>query len=233
MKSRNLIDSFNYAIEGMLYALRTQRNIKIHFVMAVIVLAAAAFMDASRVEVILIFIVIAMVIAAEMLNTAIETVVNMVQKEYHPLAAIAKNVSAGAVLVTAINAVIVGYIVFFDKLNDVSLSIIKYVKSMPLHVSVISLAVVTIVVIMAKALSQTGTFLRGGMPSGHSALAMSLSTSITLLSGDALIGCLSLLMAILVLHSQVDAGIHTVWEVIIGGIFGVIVTLIIFQLFLF
>mgnify|MGYP001000214988 FL=1 len=230
MKYRNLIDSFNDAIDGLFQAFRSERNMKIHLFIALLVLLAAIFYHLSRIEFILLVIAITLVVAAEMINTAIETIVDMIQEEYHPLAKKAKNVAAGAVLVTAINALVIGYLLFYDKIDKLSLSLISKIKTMPVHVTAASLLIVAIAVIITKNINKTGTFLRGGMPSGHSALAFSLFTCITLISGNALISTLSILMALMVLHSRYEAGIHTTKEIVIGAVLGIILTIIAFQL---
>lgn len=230
VKHRNLIDSFNDAIDGLIQAFRSERNMKIHLIIALLVLLAAIFYNLSRIEFILLFIAINFVIAAEMINTAIETIVDMIKKEYHPLAKKAKNVAAGAVLATAINALVIGYILFYDRIDKFSLSLISRIKTTPVHVTAASLLIVAIAVIIAKSINQTGSFLRGGMPSGHSALAFSLFTCITLISGNALISTLSILMALMVLHSRYEAGIHTTKEIIIGAILGILLTILAFQL---
>jgi len=231
MKIRKIIDSFNYAIDGLLHSVRTQRNMRIHFIIAILTLLAAGVTHVSRVEAVLLLIVITLVIMAEMINTAIEAVVDLVSSAYHPLAAIAKNVAAGAVLVTAINAVVVGYLIFHDKIRAVSFRIVYSIDNMPVHVTIISLVAVTLIVITIKAIGTKGTYMRGGMPSGHSALAMSLLTSIILLSGDVVIAALSGILTLIVMHSRLETKVHTIWEVIAGAILGMFVTILIFQLF--
>ena len=165
-----------------------------------------------------------------MFNTAIETIVDMIKEDYHPMAKIIKNVAAGGVLITAINAMVIGYILFYDKIDKISLSFIKQIKTMPVHITAASLIMVVISVIIIKNINKSGTFLRGGMPGGHSALAFSLFTCITLISANALISTLGLLMALIVLHSRYETGIHTMYEVVVGAILGVILTVIAFQI---
>lgn len=113
---KSLLRSFYYALEGILYALKTQRNMKIHFVVAIGVLVLSSFLNISKLEYLMIFAAISLVIITEMINTSIEAGIDLVTKEYHELAKTAKNVAAGAVLIASINAIIVGYIVFFEKL---------------------------------------------------------------------------------------------------------------------
>ncbi len=115
-KARSLRESCVYAISGILYALKTQRNIKIHLAMALLIVVLSHLLNLGTLELLAIYITITMVLAMEMINTAIEVVVDMYTQEYHPLAAVAKNVAAGAVLITAINALIVGYLIFYKKI---------------------------------------------------------------------------------------------------------------------
>ncbi|MGL5478372.1 MAG: diacylglycerol kinase, partial [Clostridium sp.] len=114
MKLKKIVDSFNHAIDGVIYTVRTQRNMKIHMIATLLILASCLFFDVSKIEFLILAVTITMVIGAEMINTAIEAVVDMNTNYYHPLAKIAKNVAAGAVLLTAVNALVVGYLIFWD-----------------------------------------------------------------------------------------------------------------------
>lgn len=114
-KSRNLLESFGYAISGIFYALRTQRNLRIHVIVSLLVAATSKILNLETYELLAVFFAIALVMIAEMLNTAMESVVDMFTEKYHPLAETAKNVAAGAVLIAALNAVVIGYIVFMKQ----------------------------------------------------------------------------------------------------------------------
>ncbi len=116
MKVRKLVDSFKYAILGIIYTLRTQKNMRIHYVAAFSVILLGVFMNFTTIELLILFFTISLVIVTEMINTAIEKTIDMFTKEYHPLAEIAKNVAAGSVLVAAINAIIVAWLLFFPRI---------------------------------------------------------------------------------------------------------------------
>jgi diacylglycerol kinase (ATP) len=230
MKDRRLIDSFNDAIEGLIHSFVSERNMRIHFIIAIGTLVLGILAKVGKTETILLFITITLVIGMEMINTAIEAVVDMITPKYHPLAKIAKNVAAGAVLLSAINAVAVGYLVFFNKIASFPLKVTGYIRHLPVHLTFANLGIVLLVVIIVKAMNHRGTFLRGGLPSGHSALAFSLFTSITLLTQDALISTLCAIMAIMVAQSRLESKIHSLYEVVVGGVIGILVTVLIFQL---
>jgi diacylglycerol kinase (ATP) len=108
---RKFLESLKYALEGLEYCIKTQRNLRIHFVFAVAAILTSLLLNISRIEFVLIVIVISLVIVCEMINTAIERAVDTTTLEYHPIAKISKDVAAGAVLVSAINAVVVGWLI--------------------------------------------------------------------------------------------------------------------------
>ncbi len=116
MNISKLLSSFNYAIDGIVYVLKTQRNMKIHVLVAIIVILLGLFLNVSKLELLVLIATIALVIITEMINTSIESTINLITSEYHELAKIAKNVAAGAVLIAAINAAVVGYIIFFHRI---------------------------------------------------------------------------------------------------------------------
>ena len=112
---KKLINSFKYATEGIVSSFRTERNMKIHVLAMIIVIALSFFFKLDKVEWSLIIIAIVSVISAELFNTAIETVVDMISPEKNPKAKLVKDIAAGAVLVVAIGAAIIGFIVFGPK----------------------------------------------------------------------------------------------------------------------
>jgi len=103
---------FGYAFQGLWYSLRTQINMQVHIVIALLAIALGIVLRISSVEFAVIFLAIASVVLVEMLNTVIELCVDLASPEYHPLAKIAKDVAAGAVLVSAIFAVIIAFFIF-------------------------------------------------------------------------------------------------------------------------
>jgi len=146
-----LIKSFSYAIEGMTFALTTQRNMRIHFSVAFLAMLLSLLFDLSKLEIVLVFFSIIMVVAAELFNTAVEAVVDLVTSDYHPLAKIAKDVAAAAVLLTAVHAVIVGFFVFFDKLFPLKLRDLEHSSEMTVYVAFIPLGIVTLLLVSWRA----------------------------------------------------------------------------------
>lgn len=231
MRERSLLRSFNWAIEGVVYAVRTQRNMRIHLIAAVAALGAAVYFKVTRTEFMVLLFTVTAVLLAELLNTAIEATIDLVAATYDPLAKIAKDVAAAAVLVASVAAIVVGYLVFFDRIVPFTHGTISRVLAAPIHVTVLALFATVAVVVFAKALGGRGSFVRGGMPSGHTAVAAALLTAITLISRNALVATLGALMVLLVAQSRVEAGFHSVAETVAGGALGLLVTVLLFQVF--
>ena len=231
MNVRKLIDSFNFAIEAILYSVRTQRNMRIHLIVTLLVLTGCFIYDISKIEIMIITITITMVIAAELINTAIESAIDVTTNYYHPLAKVAKNTAAGAVLVTAINAVLIGYIIFWDKLSSITFTVMEKVKQSEPYMIFIVLVIVSIATIIVKAIYGEGTPLKGGLPSGHSAISFSIATTIALITQESISIVLAYMLAIIVAQSRVDSEVHSVLEVVLGAIFGTAITLLVFQVF--
>ena len=236
MRSRpSIIDSFNFAFEGIIHVLRTQRNMRIHFAVAVVVLVAALVSDVSRLELIALFTAIAFVLIAEMINTAIEAAVDVASTTFDPMAKLAKDIGAGAVLIAAVNALAVGYLVFSGQVADESSRLLDKLSEAPAGLTLVALVLTTTLVIAMKALSGRGSPLRGGWPSGHAAVAFAGWMAVTLVLDDSdhrfLVSSLCLIMALLVAQTRVESGVHSSLEVGYGAVLGALTTLVLFQVF--
>jgi len=232
MRSKSLLWSFNYAIEGVAYALRTQRNMRIHVAAAMTVLIASLFLRIERAEFLAVVLVIAFVLVTELVNTAVEATVDIVTESFEPLAKVAKDVAAGAVFVSAITALIVGYIVFFTRLTHVADIVLVRVRQAPMHITVVALAVTALSVLVMKAFRREGgTWVRGGWPSGHTALAAAGATAIAYITQNPAAAVIALSVAAVVGQSRVESEVHTIPQVVWGGAVGIVITTLIFQLF--
>jgi diacylglycerol kinase (ATP) len=229
----SIIESFNYAIEGVIHVLRTQRNMRIHFAVAVVVLAVAVAVSVSRLELIALLLAITFVLVAEMINTAVEGTIDAATTSFDPMAKLAKDIAAGAVLIASINAVAVGYLVFAGKAADKSADVLDKLRDAPAQITLIALVLTILIVIATKAWTGKGTPLRGGLPSGHAALAFAGWIAATYIVGDShrfVISALTFIMALLVAQTRVESGVHSALEVAYGGALGALVTLSVFQL---
>ncbi|HHY10161.1 MAG TPA: phosphatase PAP2 family protein [Firmicutes bacterium] len=228
MKKRPVYASFNDALQGVMYVVRTQRNMRVHLMTGLLVVILATALGVPRVELMILLLTVGAVFIAEVINTAVEEIVNLVTAEYHPLAAVAKNVAAGAVLIAALIAVCIGYLVFIDYFLKFDSSIFR--RAIPVrYLIIMTIITVIFVIVSLKARTGRGELLRGGMPSGHTAVAFVLAAAIWQTSrGWPVVA--GFVLAGLVAQSRVEGKIHNWWEVAAGALIGGLITFILFQL---
>ncbi|PUU88885.1 MAG: diacylglycerol kinase [Halanaerobium sp.] len=225
------IDSFNHAIAGLIHAIRTQRNMQIHLTAAILVLAFSLFFDLSRIELGLVIVAISLVIFAELINTAVEVIIDILSQEYNFKARIAKNISAAAVVIAAGNAIFIAYLVFISKAQELSLNLIFNIRHEPLHLIFITLSLIFILVIALKSIFSSGTPLKGGIVSGHAALAASSALIIWFLTRSLIAFSLASVLAFLTAQSRLEAGTHSFREIVLGILLGTIIAFIVFYYF--
>ncbi len=190
--------------------------------------------DVDRFDLIALLLAIAFVFITEMINSALEQAIDVATTSFDPLAKLAKDIAAGAVLIATVNAIAVGYLVFSARVAHGSSRLLDRLRDAPAQLTVIALVVTIIVVIGAKAYTGRGRPLRGGLPSGHAAVAFAGWMAVTLIVSDAhrfLISSLCFIMALLVAQTRVESGIHSALEVTYGAILGALTTLVVFQVF--
>jgi diacylglycerol kinase (ATP) len=233
VRSRSLLWSFDYAIQGMVYTLRTQRNMRLHALAASVVLIAALLFRIRGLELIALLFAISLVVIAELFNTAVEATVDIAIEAFDPMAKVAKDVAAGAVLIASVNAVAVGYVVFFARLAPATQRLISTVRTSSASLTIIALALTGIAVLVLKAITheRDTTYLRGGWPSGHTALAVVLATSIGYATQSAKAMVLAMFIAALVAQSRVETEAHTIPQTVLGAMLGFLLTTAVFQVF--
>lgn len=231
MPLRKFIESTNNAIEGIIHSAKTQRHLRYHLFAASFVLLFSYILGIERIDFLIISLVVILVLLSEMINTAIEYVVDMLSPEYTEKARIAKDVAAGAVFITAFGAVVVGYIVLFPYIKttfDTGISISKHSKE---EIALISTILVLISIVVLKAHFGKGHPLHGGMPSGHAAIAFSFWIAITYITESFTASLFCFILAVLISQSRVATRAHNPLEVIIGAILGALITFLMFTIF--
>ena len=220
--------SFNHAFAGIMWAVRTQPNMRTHLVIALLVLLASLVLRIDRYYVVELVIIIAVVLALELLNTAVEAIVDLLVLTDHPLAKTAKDAAAGAVLIASIAAVVAGYLVFYKGIINGGQTVYEAVANVPSNIAFIVLAVVAIATVFAKAWAGRGSALQGGAISGHTALAFAAATLLAFFYQRPLAALLAYFVAFLVAQSRVEAKIHSTGEVLTGGVLGTVVALAVY-----
>ena len=232
-RKNTLLQSFNNAFQGIVYAVRHQRNMRVHLAVGVVVLIVSLLLDLSKLELAAVLMAIAFVLGAELINSAVEQVVDLLTDEFDPRAKAAKDLAAGMVLVAAVNALAVAYLVLVDHMVGISLDVLIAIRRSPTHLTLVAFGIVMAAVIAVKATRGRGTPFSGGLPSGHSALAFAGWTAITFVIGETkeglVVSGIALVIAALVAQSRVETGVHSVLEVLLGALLGIVITILIFQ----
>lgn len=240
MHNDNFLEACNNAVNGIIYAATTQTNIRKQLVIAVVVMILSLFYGLNTPEFLCLTFAVFFVIFAEMLNTAIETVVDLFVDVYHPKAKIAKDVAAGAVVLAASNALIVSYFLFFKEANlkFVSDTIFSNMVKSPMHLAFVAMILVVIAVVAIKAACSKkngrGQLVADGfVPSGQSAVAFAALTAIWVNSQDVIIFTLALVLSLLVIGNRLQSNSRTKAEVLFGACMGVLIVLLVYGLTIF
>ena len=233
LSNSNFIDAFKNAIEGLIYATTTQSNIKKQLVIAVVVMILSLFYNFTTTEFLCLMFAVVFVIFAEMVNTAIETVVDLYTK-----AKIAKDVGAGAVLLMSINSVIVAYFLFLREtdLSKFGESIFKNMINSPVHLAFVGimLTVIAVISVFASSKSNKHKFINSKfVPSGQSAISFAILTAIGINTKSLLVFVLSLILALMVLENRMEDNKKSSSEVIFGCCMGVLIVLLVYGLTVF
>src|SRR5204862_5346304 len=155
-RAPSVLDSFNFATEGIIHVLRTHRNMRVHFAVAIVVLVAAVWVGVSKLELIALLLAIAFVFITEMINSALEQAIDVATTSFDPLAKLAKDVAAGAVLIATVNAVAIGYLVFAGEVSERSSRLLDRLRDAPANPALIAPVLAILVVQDTKAHTSRG-----------------------------------------------------------------------------
>lgn len=231
-KKRSFLHSLNNAVEGFIHVLRHERNMRIHFFFAFCILLTAVFFGVQRVDWLILCVATCVVLMAEMINTAIEEMLNLLHPKYHATVGLVKDISAGMVLVAAANALILGFFIFSKYWGLPIEFLADRLRHSAAYVAFISILVAIFVVISGKTMGKKGTPFRGGIISGHSAVAFSLWAVLIFTQENRFVISIGFLLACLVAQSRLKAKIHSFWEVVAGALVGTLVTTFFFKIFM-
>jgi diacylglycerol kinase (ATP) len=231
MPDRDLATPFRVAFEGIVHTFRRQKHMRIHLYLTVITVLAAMVVNLKFRETLVLMFVITFVLVAEMFNSAIEATVDLVTDKYHPLAKFAKDISAGAVLIATIMALIVGSMIAvgdyqWERIRTALTS--ESIGSPPLLRIIAGVFLVLVIVIIGKGIGKHGQIQQGGLVSGHAAYGFFFATCVFFLTDNVAVSGIAILLAALIAQSRWEAKIHSVFELTLGASVGTIVGLLLF-----
>jgi len=231
VRKRGYIEPFKVAMSGLVYTFRTQRHMRVHLYIVIGIVLFSLVTNRSLREMMLLLFVISLVLVAEMFNSAIEATVDLVSPNYHPMAKFAKDIAAGAVLITTIFAFIIAALMMLgpNRWEAIKLNLTSDTPSIPIVPRIIlGLFLVFIIVVIGKGLGKRGQVLKGGLVSGHAAFGFFIATGIMFLTDQLLVAGLAIVLAAIIAQSRWEAKIHTIFELTLGAGVGVIMGLVLF-----
>lgn len=227
----DILNPFKVAIGGLVHTFRTQRHMRVHLYITLITVVLAVAMGLQPREVLVLLFMITLVIVAEMFNSAIEAVVDLVSPAYNPLAKFAKDIAAGAVLLTTIMAILVGALIALgdETWERIRISLTTEGVGLPAVAKMLlGLLAVFIIVVIGKGLGKRGQVLQGGMVSGHAAFGFFLAGSVVFITDRPLVSAITILLAVIIAQSRWEAKIHSIFELTLGAVVGLIMAMIMF-----
>ncbi|MBL8065309.1 MAG: diacylglycerol kinase [Chthonomonadaceae bacterium] len=231
MAAKDIIGPFRVAFEGIVHTFRTQRHMRIHLYVTLVTVLGAMVLNLRLRYILMLMFIITFVLVAEMFNSAIEATVDLVSDKYHPLAKFAKDISAGAVLITTIMAIIVGSMIAVgeDQWERIRISLTsESIGATIVQRYLAGAFLVFVLVIIGKGLGKHGEVTKGGLVSGHAAYGFFAATSIVMLADNVVVSAVAILLALLVAQSRWEAKIHSIFELTLGATVGVILALLLF-----
>ena len=203
---------------------------RFHFYTLVAVLLSGLLLNFDNRDMLVLLFSITLVIVSEMLNTAIEAVIDLVVECYNPIAKVAKDVAAGAVLIAAANALIAGVLIFFGnkRLSEIQRQIQQNSPPDIPRALIVGVVALALIVVISKLLSNTGSPWHGGIISGHSAVGFLLAMTIFFVAKNPTVTVLAILLALLVAQSRVEAGVHSLREVVFGAVLAILLTSLVY-----
>ncbi|HMS56495.1 MAG TPA: diacylglycerol kinase [Fimbriimonadaceae bacterium] len=231
VRKNDILGPVKVALQGLVYTFRTQRHMRFHLYVVLIVTLLGILFNMRLREMLILLFVISLVLVAEMFNSAIEATVDLVQPSYHPLAKFAKDIAAGAVLITTIIALDVGALILLGepRWEEIKVSLTADTLGTPILARfILGALLLFVVVIVGKGLGKRGQVLKGGLVSGHAAYGFFIATAIMFITDQPVISGLGMLLAAIIAQSRWEAKIHSVFELSLGAAVGVLMGLVMF-----
>jgi diacylglycerol kinase (ATP) len=232
-KRPDIVSPFRVALNGIVFTFRTQRHMRFHLFVVIIVILLSILVNLGLRETLVLLFTISLVLVAEMFNSAIEATVDLISPHYSPLAKFAKDIAAGAVLIATMIALVVGALLFIgeSRWEVIKINVTGEGFRLPVMLRLILGAIVLFfVVLVGKGLGQRGRVLQGGLVSGHAAFGFFFATSAAILADNPITAGIALLLAAIVAQSRFEAKFHSIFELSLGALVGVILSLLIFGL---
>ena len=232
-KNKTFFSAAKNAINGIIHAFKTERNLRIDYIIGVLVFAFSLFFDFTKTEYICLILTIGFVIFAEMINSTVEYIVDLITEEYNLKAKAAKDIAAGAVLVSSGISVIIAYFLFYDKISQASTKLLTAVLSSKIHILfTILFALVILTVILKGIFSKTRNYVKS-FPSARVSLSFALSTYLFVITKSFVVGGVAFFLSFLVTSMKHENDKASFLHILFSAMLGILIVLIVYQLTFF
>lgn len=231
-KNKSFATALGHAMDGVIRAFKTERNLRIDYIIGLIVLVTSLFFDFTKTEFACICLTVGFVIFAEMINSTVEYIVDLITDKYDDRAKAAKDIAAGGVLIASCVSVVVAYFLFVDKISNASVAIISSILNSKLHILfTIVFAVVILTVILKGIFGKDDDYAHSG-PSIRIALAFALTTYSYIITKSLLVCGIAFVLSILITGSRIKGKKNKIIYTILSASIGILLVLIIYQIVL-
>lgn len=230
-KNKTFFSASKNALNGIIHMFKTEKNLRIDYILGGIVFILSLFFNFTKSEYVCLILTVGFVIFAEMINTAVEYVVNLISKEYNENARIAKDIAAGGVLFSSMCAVAVAYFLFIDKIRLASTAILTTVLNSKTHMLVTILFIVLVLSVILKGIfsKKNANYIKA-FPSARVMISFSLATYLFIITKNLLVAGISLILCIFISSFKIEKDHVKLIYVILSALIGILLVLIIYQL---
>lgn len=232
VKNKNFYTAMGHAIDGVVRAFKTERNLRIDYIIGLFVLIASLFFDFTKTEFACLCLTIGFVIFSEMINSTVEYVVDLITDKYDDRAKAAKDIAAGGVFVSALVAVVVSYFLFVDKIYMATNNVLSTILSSKLYILfTIMFATIILAVILKGVFSKKKDYI-ASYPSARVTLAFAMTTYVYLVTKSMFVGGVSFVLSLLIAQIKVENEKSRPVYMLFSALLGVLLVLIIYQIIL-
>lgn len=231
-KNKTWFSATKNAINGIIHAFKTERNLRIDYAIGALVFFISLFFDFSRLELICLVITIGFVIFAEMINSVVEYVVNLITEDYNLNAKAAKDIAAGGVLFASGISVVVAYLLFVDKIRVASTELLHAVLSSKAHMLVTILFIIVLLIIILKGVlskDKNNNYVKS-MPSARVTISFALATYLFIITKSFIVGAVSFVLSVMVSSIKRENDKTTMIQVVLSAALGILAVIAIYQL---
>lgn len=232
VKNKTFFTAMGHAIDGIIKAFKTERNLRLDYLIGIIVLICSLFFDFTKTEFACLCLTIGFVIFAEMINSTVEYIVDLITDKYDDRAKAAKDIAAGGVLISSCVAVIVAYFLFVDKIYNATSNVIATILNSKLHILLTIIFGIALLVVILKGIFGKSSSYAKSHPSLRVALAFGITAYSYLITKDLFVAGVTFLLSIIITQMKLEESKEKPIYILISAAIGILVVLVVYQIML-